>query len=147
MRRRAFIESGILGASALTLPRFTFPQVAADAPVTEAIRDGLALIRGAANGLLFSAGDRAILIDVPAPDFDGAAALYGSDPILINSNWRPEHTASNDLLGGSGAEIIAHENTRLWMGNDFTVRWEGRRYRPRQEAVADQRRCQQPSFS
>ncbi|HEY5667215.1 MAG TPA: MBL fold metallo-hydrolase [Gammaproteobacteria bacterium] len=131
MRRRAFIESGILGASALALPRFAVAQVAADAPATEVVRGDLQLIRGAANGLLFAAGDRNVLIDVPAPDFDGATALYGTDPILINSNWRPEHTAANDVLGGSGAEIIAHENTRLWMSNDFTVRWEGRRYGPR----------------
>src|SRR5690606_23431697 len=25
----------------------------------------------------------------------------------------------------------AHENTKLWMGNDFTVPWENRRYPPR----------------
>lgn len=131
MRRRAFIESGVLGASALALPRFAVTQVAGAAPATDAIQGGLTLIRGAANGILYAGGGRAILIDVPEPDFDGANALYGPDPILINSNWRPEHTAANDVLGGSGAEIIAHENTKLWMGNDFTVRWEGRRYRPR----------------
>ena len=131
MRRRAFVASGILGASALALPRFAVPQRADQGPVTETIRGGVTLIRGMTNGILFRGADTNILIDAPAPEFDSANALYGPTPILINSNWRPEHTQANDALGGAGAEIIAHENTRLWMGNDFTVRWEGRRYLPR----------------
>ena len=131
MRRRAFIESGVLSAGALALPRLALAQTASDPPATETLRAGLTLIRGPANGLIYKGADGAILIDVPAPDFATAGQLYGTDPQLINTNWRPEHTAANDALGRAGIEIIAHENTKLWMGNDFTVRWESRRYRPR----------------
>lgn len=35
---------------------------------------------------------------------------------LINTHWHPDHTGLNDALGRSGARIIAHENTRLWLG-------------------------------
>jgi glyoxylase-like metal-dependent hydrolase (beta-lactamase superfamily II) len=131
MRRRAFIESGFLGACAVALPRFGYPQNAAGAPAIEPIRGGISLIRGAVNGLVFEGAGKTVLIDAPAPVFDGAAALYGVEPILVNTNWRPEHTAANDALGSAGAEIVAHENTKLWMANDFTVRWEGRHYPPR----------------
>jgi glyoxylase-like metal-dependent hydrolase (beta-lactamase superfamily II) len=131
VRRRAFIESGCLSVSVLAVPPIAFSQSAGEGPAIDPVRDGLTLIRGAVNGLLYKTVDSGILIDVPAPEFDGASGLYGSAPILINSNWRPEHTAANDSLGSAGAEIIAHENTKLWMGNDFTVRWESRRYRPR----------------
>jgi len=131
LRRRNFIGSGVLGASALALPQLGLSQPAGERPSTSEIRDRLTLIRGPANGLLYTGERNTLLIDAPAPDFDGAAALYGAEPILINTNWRPEHTAANDALGGAGVEIIAHENTRLWMGNDFTVRWESRRYLPR----------------
>lgn len=133
MRRRAFIEAGFLSASALALPPFALPQPGVPRPVTEAIDDRLVLIRGLANGLVYKGVENTILIDVPAPEFDGASELYGPEPMLINSNWRPEHTAANDSLGRAGVEIIAHENTKLWMSNDFTVRWESRRYLPRAE--------------
>ena len=100
MRRRAFIESGILGASALALPRFAVAQVAADAPATEVVRGDLQLIRGAANGLLFAAGDRNVLIDVPAPDFDGPAALYRLGSLGRSALWSAgsRGTAELDLV-------------------------------------------------
>ena len=35
---------------------------------------------------------------------------------LINTHWHPEQTGSNERLGKAGARIIAHENTKLWLG-------------------------------
>lgn len=35
---------------------------------------------------------------------------------LFNTHWHPEQTGSNERLGKTGAKIIAHENTRLWLG-------------------------------
>jgi len=49
---------------------------------------------------------------------------------LFNTNWRPEHTGSNAALRSSGARILAHENTKLWLGGDFFVEWEDRAYKP-----------------
>ena len=135
MHRREFIEAGILGGSLLAMPALVLPQPAGELPATEKIRDGLTLIRSQANGLVYDRAGSPVLIDVPAPDFDGAASLYGPGPVLINTNWRPEHTGANDALGSAGSEIVAHENTKLWMGNDFTVRWESRRYVPRATAA------------
>ena len=34
---------------------------------------------------------------------------------LINTHWHPEQTGSNERLAKSGAQIVAHENTRLWL--------------------------------
>jgi glyoxylase-like metal-dependent hydrolase (beta-lactamase superfamily II) len=51
--------------------------------------------------------------------------------ILLNTNWRPERTGSNEALGARGTKIVAHENTKLWLGGDFVVEWQERRYRPR----------------
>ncbi|MDX1562584.1 MAG: hypothetical protein R3305_06630, partial [Gammaproteobacteria bacterium] len=139
MRRRALIKSGILAASLAALPRYALPQPPGPrpnaGPATEPLGDGLILVRGEANGLVYERAGQNLLIDVPAPEFEGSAELYGPEPILVNSNWRPEHTAANAFLGPAGTEIIAHENTKLWMGNDFTVAWESRRYRPRPAEV------------
>jgi glyoxylase-like metal-dependent hydrolase (beta-lactamase superfamily II) len=38
---------------------------------------------------------------------------------LFNTCWHPEHTGSNETLGKAGAKIIAHENTKLWLGSEI----------------------------
>jgi glyoxylase-like metal-dependent hydrolase (beta-lactamase superfamily II) len=126
IHRRSFLRRGLMSAAALSLAGPLRAQ-----PAVRQVAPGIRLISGAANGLVFTTGTGTILVDVPAPDFGGAGELYGVSPTLINTNWRPEHTAANDALGLAGARIVAHENTRLWMTNDFTVRWEDRRYEPR----------------
>jgi cyclase len=55
--------------------------------------------------------------------------------MLVNTSWRDAHTGSNEALGTAGAQILAHENTKLWLGADFFVDWEDRHYSP-QPAVA-----------
>jgi hypothetical protein len=40
---------------------------------------------------------------------------------LFKTSWGWEHTGSNEALGRAGVAIVAHENTKLWLGNDFTV--------------------------
>ncbi len=42
---------------------------------------------------------------------------------LINTHWHPEQTGSNERLGKSGARLIAHENTRLWLGRPINAKW------------------------
>jgi glyoxylase-like metal-dependent hydrolase (beta-lactamase superfamily II) len=97
--------------------------------------------------LLTGAGTNIVAMDTPegllltdggSPEFseqllDKASALSASGTIktLINTNWRHEHSSLNELVSTTITEIIAHENTRLWMSNTFTVDWENRRYTPR----------------
>jgi len=35
---------------------------------------------------------------------------------LVNTHWHPEQTGSNERLAKSGTKIVAHENTKLWLG-------------------------------
>lgn len=51
--------------------------------------------------------------------------------IVFNTNWRDEHVGVNALANQAGARILAHENTKLWLGGDFDVAWEERHYSPR----------------
>jgi glyoxylase-like metal-dependent hydrolase (beta-lactamase superfamily II) len=53
----------------------------------------------------------------------------GGKPIraLFNTHWHPEQTGSNETLGARGTEIIAHENTKLWLGTKVDVRWSASR--------------------
>ena len=42
---------------------------------------------------------------------------------LFNTHWHPDQTGSNERLGKAGTQIIAHENTKLWLGRKITVDW------------------------
>lgn len=86
--------------------------------------DGLALVD---SGSLEMAD---ALLDLVAAEFDGAPIR-----ILFNTHWRPDHTGANEAIGQRGATIVAHENTRLWMGTEYYVEWEHRNYPPRPDAA------------
>jgi cyclase len=63
---------------------------------------------------------------------DAVSELGGGRRVrtIFNTHWHPEQTGSNERLGREGAAIIAHENTRLWLGTDITWPWNGRRFDP-----------------
>ena len=51
---------------------------------------------------------------------------------LINTHWHWDHTGGNERLGKDKVKIIAHENTKLWLGADFYCDWQdNRHYTPR----------------
>jgi cyclase len=58
------------------------------------------------------------------------SGLPGAGPVhtLFNTHWHPEQTGSNERLGKAGAAIIAQENTRLWLTQNITWPWDGRRF-------------------
>jgi cyclase len=58
------------------------------------------------------------------------AALPNGGPVrtLFNTHWHPEQTGSNESLGTAGATIIAQENTRLWLQQNITWPWNGRKF-------------------
>jgi cyclase len=49
---------------------------------------------------------------------------------LFNTHWHPEQTGSNERLGKAGARIIAHENTKLWLGYANAVPWQEKTWGP-----------------
>ena len=59
-------------------------------------------------------------------------SLYPGKPVraLFNTHWHEEQTGANRALGERGVEIVAHENTKLWLGTEVWVRWSDRKYPP-----------------
>jgi cyclase len=49
---------------------------------------------------------------------------------LFNTDWHPEYTGSNETIGKAGAKIIAHENTKQYLGAEIFVDWQDRTYKP-----------------
>jgi cyclase len=49
---------------------------------------------------------------------------------LFNTDWHPEYTGSNETIGKAGAKIVAHENTKQYLGAEIFVDWEDRTYKP-----------------
>jgi glyoxylase-like metal-dependent hydrolase (beta-lactamase superfamily II) len=95
-----------------------------------------------ANVVAFAAADGVLMVDGGAESHSTAllravAERWPGRPvkILFNTNWRDEHTGANAAARASGAAVMAHENTKLWLGGDFFVEWEQRHYAPRSAAV------------
>ncbi len=140
--RRDVMCSLAAGAVAVCAGRAAAQAEAAQLTIT-ALDDGLALVRGAgANVVVADSGDGLLLVDAGLERRArslGAllAERFPGRPVrlLIDTNWRPEHTGGNDTFVAAGCEILAHENTKLWLGADFFVKWEDRQYRPRAEAA------------
>ena len=64
-------------------------------------------------------------------------SLYPGKPVraLFNTHWHEEQTGANRSLGERGVEIVAHENTKLWLGTEVWVRWSDKKYPPLPKAA------------
>jgi glyoxylase-like metal-dependent hydrolase (beta-lactamase superfamily II) len=112
----------------------------AESPRLDAVRLSprvLAVSGPDANVVAVEGDDGVILVDGGSAAWSDALlarvdAEFGSKPIraLVNTHWHPEHVGSNVALGSRGTEIVAHENTKLWLGTEIWVRWSGEKYPP-----------------
>jgi cyclase len=107
------------------------------------VADGVALVTGAGGNVVLVKGPRGVVV-IDSGDAAHSAELFslvrnfagGRLPVaLFNTHWHWDHTGANERFGKAGVPIIAHENTRLWLGMEFTVAWEHRDYLPRPKAA------------
>jgi glyoxylase-like metal-dependent hydrolase (beta-lactamase superfamily II) len=87
-------------------------------------RDGIALVGGG-----HAAWSNALLAAVNE-NFRGRPLRA-----LVNTHWHDEQTGANRRLGEQGVEIVAHENTKLWLGSEVWVRWSDKKYPPLPKAA------------
>jgi len=136
VNRRDFVATLIGGGAALTLPYQLFGQ---ERITARKIADNFTQVTGAGGNILVVSGpDGLLMVDGAAPDrsadlmkFLGEEFKNQRIQVLFNTDWHPDHTGSNELIRKSGAKIIAHENTKLWLGGDFYCEWQNRTYKPR----------------
>jgi glyoxylase-like metal-dependent hydrolase (beta-lactamase superfamily II) len=127
-------------AAAALLPRSAFAKSVAAPPITFThLADDLWLFQGSGGNVLVAGGkDGLLLVDGGAPEradelFKSIREATGGHRIgaMLNTHWHWDHTGLNEIAGKAGAPILAHENTKLWLGAEVNSKWEGRVYAPR----------------
>lgn len=129
-RARGFIQCL---ADSLLLAGMAFSSLvqAADSFSASPLAEFVHLVQGPAGNTLVAVDtDGLILIEgVPAELADEylgfVRALTGEDrvKVLVNTHWHPESAGLNASLAGTGTQIVAHFNTRQWLG--ATIRHRG----------------------
>lgn len=127
-----------LSSLVLSLLYASFIQAQSPTLETRQVSDRVLFIKGPdSNVLAVESSEGLILVD------GGHASWYASlrttleehfpgTPIraLINTQWHPEQTGANVPLGSEGVEIIAHENTMLWLSTEVWQRWSDQTFPP-----------------
>ena len=144
--RRRFLRTALAGAGLLSLAHIA-PRQALTAPkrplrVTP-LTPAIALIDGAGGNVLLAAtGAELLLVDggLAARSRELLRLLAAEHPgarirAAFNTHWHWDHTGSNEALRAQGVDIVAHENTRLWLGAEVNSVWEGRVYPPSKPAA------------
>jgi glyoxylase-like metal-dependent hydrolase (beta-lactamase superfamily II) len=144
--RRHFLRTLLGGAAGLSLagvaPLRALARSADPLAVTR-LSEKLALISGAGGNVVALSGpDGVLLVDCGVAErtrelLATVASLPGGRhiPTVFNTHWHWDHTGGNELLRKAGASILAHENTRLWLGAEIHEEWENRVYKPRPPAA------------
>src|SRR5438067_261378 len=88
-------------------------------PIT-GLTDRLSLVATArTNVLALTTPDGLVVVDSGVPQYTEAlvATLGQLGPVrtVFNTHYHPDNTGANDVLRKAGADIFAHENTRIWM--------------------------------
>ena len=135
--RRTILRAAVGGVGALCLPHAAVvsqPSAAAALEITS-LGDALFVVRGAGCNVVVAqgSGGAAAMVDGGLKERSADLLSLVRNELsvsridtLFNSCWHPDRTGANEALGAAGARIMAHENTRLWLGRDVTRPWDDR---------------------
>ncbi|MEO8309013.1 MAG: MBL fold metallo-hydrolase [Pseudomonadota bacterium] len=135
--RRQFLGVGLALAGAMPVAGLFSPRASASVGLSLVPLSGrLSLVQGgAANMVVASTGQELLLVDGgAAADAKALQKLLSSHYPgqklvgVINTHWHWANSGFNAMARKSGADVIAHENTRLWLSTEVDSRWEGKRY-------------------
>jgi glyoxylase-like metal-dependent hydrolase (beta-lactamase superfamily II) len=141
--RREFLQAALGTGATLSMAALgahpAASRAAGPSPVTsQRLGEHLVVLSGAGCNVVAAADkDSLLLVDGGLKErsadlLKAVHAALGPAPVrtLFNTHWHPEQTGSNEKLGSEGARIIAHENTRLWLGYAQEVPLQKRTWGP-----------------
>jgi cyclase len=125
------------GSAAFALPGTLSARSRDTDLIVTPLAEKLTLISGGGgNVTLFDSPEGVLMVDGGSPEHSArilktVRKLRRRAPVhtLFNTHWHWDQTGSNAALGAAGVRIIAHENTRLWLGTDVDSKWERRVYK------------------
>lgn len=134
--RRQFLHT-LLGSAAAGLslaPRASHAAALTVVPIAASLFQ----VAGAgANVVVLAQPDGLLLVNGGLAEHAGALLgtldeHFAGRPVrtLFDTDWHPEHTGLNANTAKAGATIVAHENTRLWLGRKVRCAWSKRVYQP-----------------
>jgi glyoxylase-like metal-dependent hydrolase (beta-lactamase superfamily II) len=131
--RREFLST--LFVAVMAKKAFAVPSQIASAKLT----DNLTLITGAGGNIVVLNTPEGLLLvngglaETAADLMKFLSEQFKGQPVktVFNTDWHLEHTGSNEAFKKAGAKIMAHENTKLWIGADFYSDWDKHTYKPR----------------
>jgi len=138
--RRTFLKAAVAGAAGVSLSLKTLARSAPEPVVAVPLTDRIVQITGVGGNVVVLTGpDSVVLVDSGLEERSrdlvrALEKLPGGRHVqtLINTHWHWEHTGGNERLGKEKVKILAHENTRLWLGADFYCDWQdNKHYTPR----------------
>lgn len=101
------------------------------------LTDRIALLTGdGGNIALILSSDGLMMVDggyaERASDLLKAAAEVDSQSVILqfNTHWHLDHVGCNETLGAAGAKIMAHENTKKWLGQRVVMEGLNRTIEP-----------------
>lgn len=142
MNRRHFLlavgTAAAAGAAAVLHPLRAAESADGSALTVTELGERLFVVSGGGgNVTVFHPDEGVLLVDggsmaLSAQVLDLVRKRTGQQGIhtLFNTHWHWDQTGSNAALGKAGTRIIAHENTRLWLGVTVDSKWENRKYPP-----------------
>jgi cyclase len=142
--RRSFLKAAVVGAAGASFSLRAFARSELEPIVVVPLADNVVQITGAGgNVVAVSGSDGVLLIDSGLEErskdlMKVVEKLPGGQHVhtLINTHWHWDHTGGNERLGKDKVKIVAHENTKLWLGADFYCDWQdNRHYTPRPKAA------------
>ena len=142
--RRSFLKAALAGAAGASLALRALAGSPRDAIAVVPLSSQIVQITGAGGNVVALTGsDGVLLVDSGVEERSKdllrvVEKLPGGKHVhtLFNTHWHWDHTGGNERFGRYAgkdkAKIIAHENTKLWLGADFYCDWENNRhYTPR----------------
>ena len=137
MKRRQFLQA-VPAAAAGVVALARLAHAAEPALAVVPLGNGVSVVSGGGGNVTFlQSPEGVLLVDGGSPEHSVQVlqlikAQTGASRIhtLFNTHWHWDQTGSNRTLGAAGTRIIAHENTKLWLGTEVDCKWQNRVYKP-----------------